>query len=234
MTSHRRRRRPKQANSVSLFCRIDNLGYLLWSNGWDLSQPNQGLKIFPCVRRDYPLPLPINRGSIDDLREEKIGSKVSQKTSLPPSPRCRFSSSASSSFFLRHKKPTPSPFLPLAPPWATSTTKRCQDHRPATTTSIISHRKSLSLLCKTFLLPSLSLSFQPPARATTISTTASQHNHQPTTKLPPRLSLFSFQPFSLLCNLFFFLPQPASATITSAEDFWATGQTSSARPQPPH
>jgi hypothetical protein len=28
------------------------------------------------------------------------------------------------------------------------------------------------------------------------------------------LSLFSFQPFSLLCNLFFFLPQPTPATIT--------------------
>jgi len=43
---------------------------------------------------------------------------------------------------------------------------------------------------------------------TTSSIARSQHNHQPTTKLPPRLSLLSFQPFSLLCNLFFSLSQP--------------------------
>jgi hypothetical protein len=30
-------------------------------------------------------------------------------------------------------------------------------------------------------------------------------------------SLFSFQPFSLLCNFFFFLPQLTLATITSAD-----------------
>ena len=143
-------------------------------------------KIFPHCRKDFPLPLHINRGGFDVLEEEKIGSKVSQKTSLPPYPSCRFSSS----FFLRHRKPTPSPFLPTAPPWATNTTKRCQDHRPATTASVISRRERLSLLCKTFLP-----SFSPPwPSATTIptpntsSTTGSQHNHQPATKQPPRLS----------------------------------------------
>jgi len=79
-------------------------------------------EILLWCRRDYSRPPPINRGGSHGLREEKIGSKVSQKTSLPPSPRCRFSSSASSSFFLRHRKPTLSPFLPPALPWATTTT----------------------------------------------------------------------------------------------------------------
>jgi len=123
------------------------VGILLnWIKGWNFSQ----------CRQDCPLPRSINRGGFDGLKEEKIGSKLSQKISLPPSPRCGFSSSVSYSFFLRHRKPTPTPFLPPAPPWATSTTKRCQEHRPTTTVSVISHRERLSLLCKTFLLPSLS------------------------------------------------------------------------------
>jgi len=145
---------PKEANSGSLqlyIWQFDNAPCLLWANGWDPSYLNQGLK-FTQRRRDYPLPPPINRGGSHGLREEKIGSKVSQKTSLPPSLCCRFSSS----FFLRHRKLAPSPFLPPAPPWATSTTKLYQDHRPATTTSVISHRERLSLICKMFLLPSLS------------------------------------------------------------------------------
>ena len=48
--------------------------------------------IFSQRRQDCPLPLPINRVGIDGLREEKIGSKVSQKTSLSPFSCCRFSS----------------------------------------------------------------------------------------------------------------------------------------------
>ena len=124
MITHRCWRWPKHANSGSLQLQIwqfDNAPCLLWTNGWDPSHLNQGMKFTLC-RQDYPLPPPINRGSVDDLRGEKIGSKVSQKTSLPPYPRYRFSSSASSSFFLRHRKPTPSPFLPPAPAWETTTT----------------------------------------------------------------------------------------------------------------
>jgi len=41
-------------------------------------------KILPRYLRDYPLRPPINRGSIGDLREEKIGSKISQKISFFP------------------------------------------------------------------------------------------------------------------------------------------------------
>ena len=123
-------------------------------------------EILPQYRRDYPLPRPINRGWFYGMREEKIGSKISQKISLfpvsatfslffcfsfslhrcnhrqhtitglpttssttetflldqhtftsgradtaslsspssPTSPRCRLSSSASSSFFLRRQR----------------------------------------------------------------------------------------------------------------------------------
>jgi hypothetical protein len=38
---------------------------------------------FSQCRKDFSLALPINRGGFDDLKEEKIGFKVSQKTSLP-------------------------------------------------------------------------------------------------------------------------------------------------------
>jgi len=154
MTINRCRHRPKHANSDSFFCRFDSAPCLLWANSWDPSQLNQGQEVFPLCRQDFLLSPPINRGGFHGLREEKIGSKVSQKTSLPPSSHCKFSSSVSSSFFLRHRKPAP--FLPPAPPWATSTTKLCQDYWPTTTAYVISHREHLSLLCKTFLLPSLS------------------------------------------------------------------------------
>jgi len=65
---------------------------------------------------------------------------------------------------------------------------------------------SLPRFCS-FFSPSLSPPFQPPIGAitsfsTTSSTTRSQHNPQLTTKLPSRLSLFSFQPFSLLLLAF--------------------------------
>jgi len=41
-------------------------------------------EILPRCRRDYPLPPPINRGWVYGLREDKIGSKISQKISLFP------------------------------------------------------------------------------------------------------------------------------------------------------
>jgi hypothetical protein len=86
-----------------------------------------------------------------------------------------------------------------------------------------------------FFSPSLSLSppFQLPTKAATSYTTRSQHNDQLTTNQPSRLSLFSFQPFSRLCNFFFFLPQPTPATITSADASWATGRTTLSRLRPP-
>ena len=135
---------PKEATSGSLQLQI-------WQ--WTMPSLSQRLGSFPTesradnfsqCRKDFSLALPINRGGFDDLKEEKIGFKVSQKTSLPSflSP-CRFSSSASSSFFLRYRKPTPPSFLPPAPPWATSTAKRPPN----------SHRDSLPLLLPAFLSP---------------------------------------------------------------------------------
>jgi len=41
-------------------------------------------EILPQCRRNYPLPPPINRGWCYGLREEKIESKISQKTSFSP------------------------------------------------------------------------------------------------------------------------------------------------------
>ena len=186
-----------EVNSSSLFLQIWQLREDTLNQRLGSFPTKSSAEILPRCRRDYPLLLAINRSWFDGQREVKIGSKVSQKTSLPPSSRCRFSSSAFSSFFLRHRKPTPSPFLPPAPPWATRTTKRCQDHRPATTASVISHRERLSLLCKTFLLPSLStVAFgHHHSHPEHSSSTGSQHNHQPATKQPPRLSPSS------LCNL---------------------------------
>jgi len=225
-----------EVNSGSLFLQIWQLREDTLNQRLGSFPTKSSAEILPRCRRDYPLLLAINRGWFDGLREEKIGSKVSQKTSLPPSSRCRFSSSVFSSFFLHHRKPTSSPFLPPAPPWATRTTKLCQDHRPATTASVISHRERLSLLCKTFLLPSLStVAFghhhsYPEPQFHHIKPAQPPTGHQAATAT---LSLFSFQPFSLLCNFFFFLPWPTPATITSVVASWATGRTTSSRPRPP-
>jgi len=41
-------------------------------------------EILPRCRRDYPLPPPINRDSVDDPREEKIESKFDKKNSHTP------------------------------------------------------------------------------------------------------------------------------------------------------
>ena len=53
-------------------------------------------EIFPRRRQDCPLPQPINRVGFDDLREEKFGSKVSQKPAFSPN-FCRFFFSSLSS-----------------------------------------------------------------------------------------------------------------------------------------
>jgi len=105
---------PWEVNSGSLFLQIWQLREDTLNQRLGSFPIKSRAEILPQCRRDYPLPLAINRGWFDGLREEKIGSKVSQKTSLPPSSRCRFSSSISSSFFLRHRKPTPSPFVAMS------------------------------------------------------------------------------------------------------------------------
>jgi len=90
MTTHRRRCRPKVANSISLFPADlttqdayfePTVGILPnWIKGWNFSQ----------CRQDCPLPPPINRGGFQGLKEKKIGSKVGQKTSHFPQ-FCNFS-----------------------------------------------------------------------------------------------------------------------------------------------
>ncbi|KAJ6977046.1 hypothetical protein NC653_029051 [Populus alba x Populus x berolinensis] len=42
-------------------------------------------EILPRCREDYPLPPPINRGFVDDLREVKLESKVRKKKKNQPS-----------------------------------------------------------------------------------------------------------------------------------------------------
>ena len=66
--------------------------------------------IFPQCRQDYPLPPPINRGGFQGLKEEKIGSKVSQKISIF-SVSATFSQSFYLSLSLRRGLRSP-PFLP--------------------------------------------------------------------------------------------------------------------------
>jgi hypothetical protein len=39
----------KRSTQAAFSCRFDNSGRLLWTNGWDLSQPNQGLQFYPYV-----------------------------------------------------------------------------------------------------------------------------------------------------------------------------------------
>ena len=62
-------------------------------------------EILPRCRRDYPLPPPINRGSVDDLREKKIERKVGRKPAFP----AQFSCKQPLLFF-------------LSPPWSSATT----------------------------------------------------------------------------------------------------------------
>ena len=39
----------KRSTQPAFSCRFDNSEGLLWTNGWDPSQPNQGLKFYPDV-----------------------------------------------------------------------------------------------------------------------------------------------------------------------------------------
>jgi len=96
-------------------------------------------EILPRCRRDYPLPPPINRGSVDDLREEKIGSKNQKKLASLP----RFCS-----IFLYLS-------LPAVPATNQSHHKLLhhQLHHRKPTQPPSSHRDSLSLLLPAFLSP---------------------------------------------------------------------------------
>jgi len=88
-------------------------------------------EILPWCRRYYPLTSPINRGSIDDLREEKLWSKVSQKTSFSGINTVLSLSSLS---------------LPFQPPTgATTSSTTGSQHNCQPTT--MSHCRFLSPLC---------------------------------------------------------------------------------------
>jgi len=181
-------------------------------------------EILPRCRRDYPLSPPINRGWFYGLREEKTGSKISQKISflfffqptlsllsLSLSPAASSALEDPTETFLLHQQTTSQP-----------------THEPKSSPAIgtATARSSLSSLqilffCIVFFLP-------PPQAANTAtipplntsSTTGSQHNHQSTTKLPPRLSLSSPSSLSL-----------SSATFSSSSHSWL--RPPSPQPNPP-
>ena len=113
-------------------------------------------EILPLCRRDYPLPSPINRGSVDDLREEKMGSKNHKKTSLPPiSIFLLFPSAFCSSLHLStaafSSENTNKPNL-YTTTNTSSTTGSQHNHQAATATLSLFSFWPFSLLCK-LLLP---------------------------------------------------------------------------------
>jgi len=180
-------------------------------------------EIWPRCRRDYPLPPPINRGWVYGLIEEKIWSKISQKTSHFPC-SCNFSLSSpslstmvfshhhshhqSSHHQLHHRKPTQPP----------------TDHQEPPSVSL-SSLQPLSFSSSSFA-----------SSATTGFTTVISINpapHQWKSSDRDLLSLLLPAFLSPLQLFFFFLPQPTLATITSVDASWATGRTTSSRPRPP-
>jgi len=174
MTINWRRTRRKHANSGSFFCRFDSAPCLLWANGWDPSQQNQGLKSFPLCRNDFPLPPPINRGGFHGLREETIGSKVRQKTSFS-SDFCTFLLFLSLHRGLQPPPPS-SPVFPPSPSSQEANTTTSQPPRATVGLSLLSAAppaRFSSLIC--FLCrrpPSLSQPQPPSSRQTlTVSTT---------------------------------------------------------------
>ena len=84
MTTHQRRCWPKEANSVSLFLQIWQLRMPILNQRLGSFTTESRAEIFSQCRQDCPLPPLINEGGFQGLREEQIGSKVSQKTSLFP------------------------------------------------------------------------------------------------------------------------------------------------------
>jgi len=97
--------RREEINSGSLFLQIWQLRKATLNQRLGSLPTKSRAKILPRCRRDYPLLLPINRGSVDDLREKKIKCKVGQKPAFP----ALFSCKRSFLFF-------------LSPPWPSATT----------------------------------------------------------------------------------------------------------------
>ena len=82
MTTKRRQRRPKLANSVSLFLQIWQLRMPTLSQQFGSFPTESRAEMFFKCRQDFPLPPPLNKVGFHGLREEKTGSKVSKKTSF--------------------------------------------------------------------------------------------------------------------------------------------------------
>jgi len=99
----------KEVNSGSLFLQIRQLRGATLNKRLGSFPTKSRAEILPRCRRDYPLPSPINRGSVNDLRGKKIERKVGRKPAFPAQFSCN------------------QPFLFFLSPWWTS----------ATTTTII-------------------------------------------------------------------------------------------------
>jgi len=115
-------------------------------------------EIFLYFRQDFPLPPPINRGGFDSLREEKIGSKISQKTSHFP---CFLTSATTT--------------LITGLPTISSTTGSQHNHQPTTK----SHHRFLSPLYSPSRFLILLLPLPPTSTITTGFTTVISINPTP-------------------------------------------------------
>ena len=114
-------------------------------------------EILPRCKRDYLLPRPINRGSVDDLKKEKIGSKNHKKPSFPlfpfsffpRQPSIAFSTSATTAF---SDENTNKPNLYTTPNNNSTIGSQQATNRPLTShcDSLLSSPSSLSLSSATF------------------------------------------------------------------------------------
>jgi len=219
MTTHWRRHRPKEANSVSLFLQIWQLMMPTLSQRLGSFPTESRAEIFPHCRQDCSLPRPITRGGFDGLRKEKIRSKVSQKSAsswfLPPS-LCL-------SLSLRPPNSQTRPPPPLSPAWPPPS----PPHLSLSTIhfSFFLHSGSSPLASPlTFsssLLALLQLSFLPPAPPSTTSSTT--RSHQPTIES-------HCEPFSLIYK-------PVSSfshSDSSGQNSPPTPQSASRLPRPDH
>jgi len=141
------------------------------------------VEIFSMCRQDYPLRSPINRGGLA-LREEKIESKVNQKTASLPCFSPFLSSLSLLAISLPHLQPPP-----LSPPSFPLQSTPQLDAQPPSSLSL-----SPSLLCKTLL----------PLPATTNASYRPHHlhSHRAPPARPPTPSTLG----KLLLLFFFFLP----------------------------
>jgi len=197
---------------------------------WLESFPTESrAEILPRYRRDYPLQPPINRGSIGDLREEKLGSKVSQKT-IFSSGFCTFFL-----FFSLHRGLQPPPpsspvFQPSPSPQKANTTTS----RPPWATVDFS-LVSLAPLARFFffnLLPLPLVTISATASATvltqplTVSPTSSRLNSSPAAKHTPPVP-FSPADFLLLLSSCFATCNQFQPPVSPPHDI-LRGQTTTA------